>query len=42
MAGVVVAFFGLGLAGLIVGICFALAEARLSYLVVRKEVGLES
>ena len=42
MAVPVVALFGLGLAGLIVGICFALAEARLSYLVVRKEVGLES
>jgi hypothetical protein len=42
MAILVIALFGLGLAGLIIGICFALAEARLSYLVVRKEVGLDS
>ncbi len=42
MAAMVIALFGLGLAGLIVGILFALAEARLSYQVVRLEVGLES
>ena len=42
MAVLVVGLFGLGLAGLIVGILFALAEARLSYQIVRMEVGLES
>jgi len=42
MVTVVVALFGLGLAGLMVGVCFALAEARLSYRVVRMEVGLKA
>lgn len=41
MAVLVVGLFALGLAGLIVGILFALAEARLSYRVVKLEVGLE-
>jgi hypothetical protein len=41
LALAVVAFFGLGLAGLMVGVAFALAEARLSYRVVRLEVGLD-
>jgi hypothetical protein len=42
MAPLVVALFGLGLAGLMVGVGFALAEARLSYRVVRMEVGLKA
>ncbi len=37
-----IALFGVGLLGLITGVLFALAEARLSYLVVRMEVGLET
>src|SRR5213593_2732482 len=41
MAMLVVGLFALGLAGLIVGILFALAEAWVSYRVVRLEVGLE-
>lgn len=41
MSVLVISLFALGLLGLIVGICFALAEARLSYLVVKLEVGLE-
>src|SRR5439155_23036834 len=42
MAVLVVGLFGLGLAGLIVGILFELAEARLSYRIVKLEVGIES
>jgi hypothetical protein len=42
MAHAVVALFVVGLVGLIVGILYALAEARLSYRVVRLEVGLET
>jgi MFS family permease len=42
MATLVVVLFGLGLAGLMVGVGFALAEARLSYRVVRMEVGLKA
>jgi hypothetical protein len=42
MAAMVVGLFGAGLIGLIVGIFFALAEARLSYRVVQWEVGIES
>lgn len=38
----VVILFGLGLAGLMIGVGFALAEARLSYRVVRMEVGLKA
>jgi hypothetical protein len=41
MAGLVIGLFGLGLAGLMIGVGFALAEARLSYRVVRMEVGLK-
>ncbi len=42
MVALVVGLFGGGLTGLIVGILFALAEARLSYRLVQLEVGLES
>src|SRR5437867_9263013 len=42
MATLVIVLFGLGLAGLMVGVGFALAEARLSYRVVRMEVGLKA
>jgi len=42
MGTLVIALFGFGLAGLMVGVSFALAEARLSYRVVRMEVGLKA
>lgn len=42
MATLVSVLFGLGLAGLMIGVAFALAEARLSYRVVRMEVGLKA
>jgi hypothetical protein len=42
MAPLVIGLFGLGLAGLMAGVGFALAEARLSYRVVRMEVGLKA
>ncbi len=42
MAPLVIVLFGLGLAGLMAGVGFALAEARLSYRVVRMEVGLKA
>lgn len=42
MGPLVITLFGVGLMGLITGVLFALAEARLSYRVVQLEVGLES
>ncbi len=41
MATLVFALFGIGMLGLMIGVGFALAEARLSYRVVRMEVGLD-
>jgi hypothetical protein len=38
----VIMLFGLGLVGLMIGVAFALAEAWLSYRVVRMEVGREA
>jgi len=42
MGPLVIALFGLGLAGLMIGVVFALTEAWLSYRVVRMEVGLKA
>ena len=42
MGMTVIALFGLGLAGLMIGVAFALAEAWLSYRVVQMEVGLKA